>query len=298
MKKFVFVLFCLGPVFLTSFACAQGAAQENSAVWFDKSMTPLLIIILFLCSVMIYFIETGKRGKVHYIRKIAGLDAVEDAIGRATEMGRPILYINGTQDMDNVQTLAGLNILGMISKKVAEYDTPLYVPTSRSLVMTTAREVVKEAYSAAGRPNSFQEKNIFYISDEQFGFAAGVSGLIMREKPAACFFLGLFYAESLLLAEMGNSVGAIQIAGTAESSQLPFFVASCDYTLIGEELFAASAYLSQSPHEIGSLKGQDVGKFFAMLVIAVGSVLSTIAAITASPTIEKIVGAVIKFFTL
>jgi len=88
----------------------------------------------------------------------------------------------------------------------------------------------------------------------------------VREKPAACFYMGAFFAESLILAETGNSIGAIQIAGTAMPAQLPFFVAACDYTLIGEEFFAASAYLTGSPEELGSLKGQDVGK----LIVAAG----------------------------
>jgi hypothetical protein len=100
-----------------------------------------------------------------------------------------------------------------------------------------------------------------------------VDGLFVREKPAAIFFQGQFYAESLILAETGNSVGAIQIAGTGQPAQLPFFVAACDYTLIGEELFAASAYLSRDPKLLGSLKGQDVGKFIFLFFILVGSIL-------------------------
>jgi hypothetical protein len=80
----------------------------------------------------------------------------------------------------------------------------------------------------------------------------------------------------LILAETGNSVGAIQIAGTARPAQLPFFVAACDFTLIGEELFAASAYLSGEPRALGSLKGQDVGKAIAMAAIVVGTVAVTV----------------------
>ena len=73
-----------------------------------------------------------------------------------------------------------------------------------------------------------------------------------------------------MLAETGNSTGAIQIAGTASASQLPFFVAACDYTLIGEELYAASAYLSDDPMQIGSLKGQDAAKALIMALIILG----------------------------
>nr|HDM59346.1 hypothetical protein [Bacillota bacterium] len=112
-----------------------------------------------------------------------------------------------------------------------------------------------------------------YITDDQFGFAAGVDGIMLREKPATIFFQGAFYAESLILAETGHSIGAIQIAGTAMTSQLPFFVTACDYTLIGEELFAAGAYLTEDPRLMGSLKGQDVAKGLAIAFIIVGAIL-------------------------
>jgi hypothetical protein len=191
-------------------------------------------------------------------------------VGRATEMGRPIYYICGIQDMDNVETIAGTTILGQVAKLTAEYEADLQVPTARSLVMVTCREVVKEAHLSVGRPDSFREDNIYYLTDDQFGFVAVVGGKMVREKPAAVFMMGAFYAESLILAETGNSVGAIQIAGTGQPAQLPFFVAACDYALIGEELFAASAYLSREPRQLGSLKGQDLGKAVILFCLAVG----------------------------
>jgi hypothetical protein len=119
---------------------------------------------------------------------------------------------------------------------------------------------------------------VSYVTDEQFGYVAAVDGVMVRERPATIFLLGAFFAESLILAETGNSVGAIQIAGTARPAQLPFFIAACDFTLIGEELFAASAYLSGEPRQLGSLKGQDVGKAIAMIIIVVGVLAATVAA--------------------
>ncbi|MGH7743072.1 MAG: DUF6754 domain-containing protein, partial [Candidatus Eiseniibacteriota bacterium] len=81
--------------------------------------------------------------------------------------------------------------------------------------------------------------------------------------------------ESLLLAETGFANGAIQVAGTAQVAQLPFFVVACDYTLIGEELFAASAYLSGEPKLVGSLKGADMLKLAIMTTIIVGCLLES-----------------------
>jgi len=139
--------------------------------------------------------------------------------------------------------------------------------------MAAARDVVKSAYLKAGMPDEYNPDNVFYLTDEQFGYVAGVDGIIVREKPAANFLLGAFWAESLIIAETGFSVGAIQISGTANAAQIPFFVAACDYTLIGEELFAASAYLSRNPQQIGSLKGQDFGKLVVMILIIIGVIL-------------------------
>ncbi|MFC2150536.1 DUF6754 domain-containing protein [Calditrichota bacterium] len=244
--------------------------------WFDMRKINLFIIALIVIGAVSYYVLQSTK-KEMFIRKIAGLEAVEEAVGRATEMGRSVLYVPGIQDMDDVQTIAGLTILGSVAKMTAKYETKLDVPVSRSLVMSNGREVVKESYLSVGRPDFYHDDIVHYVTDEQFGYVAAVDGIMVREKPAACFYLGAFFAESLILAETGNHVGAIQIAGTAMPTQLPFFVAACDYTLIGEELFAASAYLSGDKRMIASLRGQDVGKLMAMGSILFGSVIATLA---------------------
>ncbi len=248
----------------------------SSQQWFNFGLTNMFIATAFLISAILFYITSAKSGKKLYIRKIAGLEAVDEAVGRATEMGKKIFFIPGTQDMDNVQTIAGVTILGRVAQKTAEYEARIDVPVSRSLVMVTAREVVKEAYLNAGRPDAYSDDMVYYLTDDQFGYAAGIDGLIVRQKPATIFYQGAFYAESLILAETGNSIGAIQIAGTAMPSQLPFFVAACDYTLIGEELFAASAYLSREPKLLGSLKGQDLGKLAIITALLLGFVIQVL----------------------
>ncbi len=255
---------------------AVAGPVNSTAQWFNLRRLNQFLVIIILSAAIIYFISQARSGKQLYVRKIAGLQAMEEAIGRATEMGRPILFLPGIHDMDDVQTIAGLTILARVARTVAEYETTLNVPVSRSLVMTTARETIKEAYAAAGRPDSYNDNMVHYVTDEQFGYVAAVDGIMMRQKPATCLYMGAFFAESLIVAETGAEIGAIQIAGTAQPAQLPFFVAACDYTLIGEELFAASAYLSGEPRQLGSLKGQDVGKVMAMCALGLGAALLTL----------------------
>jgi hypothetical protein len=178
-------------------------------------------------------------------------------------------------DMSQISTIASTSILGKIARKVANYDSQIMVPCYDPIVMSVCQEVVREAYVEAGRPDAFREDNIFFISSDQFAYAAAVDGLITRYKPAANLYMGYYYAEALLIAETGVASGAMQIAGTDAITQLPFFITTCDYTLMGEELYAASAYLSREPLQLGSLKGQDYSKAFIIIVLILGAILST-----------------------
>ncbi|SVB34300.1 uncharacterized protein METZ01_LOCUS187154 [marine metagenome] len=220
--------------------------------------------VLLVSMTIYYYIDRASSGEEIYLRKIPGLQALEEAVGRATEMGKSVLFVPGIMDLDQVETVTGLNLLGHVAEYTAKYETSLNVPVSKSIVMEAGREICKESYLKSGRPDLYYDDMVHYISDEQFAYAAGVNGIMEREKPAACFYLGKFYAESLILAETGNSIGAIQIAGTGSPSQIPFFVTACDYTLIGEEFFTASAYLSNKPELVGSIKGQDIVKLLVM----------------------------------
>lgn len=255
------------------------ASAVPRASWFNGERVNLLIGAIAVCFLMLFFIQRAKSGITMFVRKIAGLAAVDEAIGRATEMGRPILYLpsGGFAAVSDIQTLASLVILGRVAEKTAQYETKLLVPCSDPLVMTLAQEIVNSSCMAAGRPDAYRAENIRYLTNEQFAFTAGVDGIMLREKPAANFFIGTFYAEALILAETGYATGAIQIAGTAMISQLPFFVAACDYTLIGEEIYAASAYLSKEPVLLGSIKGQDWAKAVVLGFIVLGVLFETLA---------------------
>lgn len=232
-------------------------------------LNALIIVLLFSAAVLIYT-RWARQGKKLFIRKIAGLDAVEEAVGRATEMGRPVLFIPGLQELDDIETIAGISILGRVARITAQYETPLVVPVRYPLVLAAGQEVVEQAYREMGRQDAYNKDTVQYVAGEQMAFAATVNGMMMRDRPAANIYMGAFFAESLLLAETGNAAGSIQIAGTARPEQIPFFIAACDYTLMGEELYAASAYLSHEPLLLGGLKGQDLMKVLIALAIIIG----------------------------
>jgi len=256
------------------FLIVMGLYKMGEGVIFVEDLSVQFAAILIFSITIYYYIDRARSGEEIYLRTIPGLKAIEEAVGRATEMGKSVLFVPGISDLDQVETITGLNILGHVAEHTAKYETSLNVPVSKSIVMEAGREVCKEAYLRAGRPDLYYDDMVHYVTEEQFAYTAGITGIMEREKPAACFYLGKFYAESLILAEAGNSIGAIQIAGTGSYTQIPFFVTACDYTLIGEEFFVASAYLSNKPELIGSIKGQDIAKLLVMIAIALTVVLN------------------------
>lgn len=254
----------------------QATPQPN---WFNWNSVNNLVLTLIFGGVVFFSIAQAKRSET-FLRRIPGLDAVDEAIGRSTELGKPILYMTGAHDMHDPSTIAAAVILGRVAKKAAGYETELLVPHREPITMAVCQEITKQAYLEAGKPDLFKEDSNFFITSDQFSYTAAVDGIMLRKKPAANFFMGSYFAEALLLTETGASTGAIQIAGTDSDHQLPFFVTTCDYTLIGEELYAASAYLSREPVQLGTLRGQDIGKAMILSVIVIGILLATLGVAT------------------
>ncbi|HEX7078765.1 MAG TPA: DUF6754 domain-containing protein [Candidatus Eisenbacteria bacterium] len=246
--------------------------------WFRAERTNSLIVTILFWIALLSSIAVAKSGQHIFIRRIAGLNAIDEAIGRATELGKKVFYIPGIQSMDDIQTIASLSILGHVARATARYGTDLDVPNKDPLTFASAQETVRAAYLAEGRPDLYRDEMVNYVTYDQFAYTAAVSGRMIREKPAANFLIGYFFAESLILAETGQSTGAMQIAGTADPTQLPFFVATCDYTLIGEELYAASAYLSREPVLLGSIRAQDIIKALCIVWGLVGIVAASLGA--------------------
>ncbi len=251
------------------------AATEASLLRTSPGHITMLLLIVAVGGLMYSFTEQARRGAAIFIRRIPGIDAIEEGIGRATEMGRPVLYVPGIDELQDIQTIASVLILGQVSKTVAEYQSDIIVSCSVPIVREVADEVVKAGFYQAGFPEAYNPANTRFISSEQFAFCAGTNGIMLREKPATNIYLGRFFAESLILAETGFVNRSIQIAGTAEATQLPFFIAACDYTLIGEELFAVSAYLSKDPRLVSSLKASDWVKVFLVFSLLLGTLLAT-----------------------
>lgn len=233
----------------------------------------MILTVLFVAPVLLS-IWRAKQGEKIFVRKIPGVDALDDAVGRAVELGRPVSFTTGGAGVGPV-LYACLGVLAHVARRVAKLRHRLLVPCNDPEGFVLTSRTVEAAFRQERALSRYDHESVRFLSSEQFAYASGYMGMIHRENVGSALMFGTFAAESLILAEAGQQVGAMQVAATVSNEQIPFFICSCDYTLIGEELFAAGAYLSQDPVQTGSLRGQDFAKFIVLLLVILGSVQAT-----------------------
>jgi hypothetical protein len=250
-------------------------------VWIVQDTKFVALLLLIASFALFYaYMRFAKGGMKIKVRTFPAVAAIPEAIGRAAEMGKPVYYSTGlgqltlNNQLNGPQTLAGISILGYTTRLCAKSGVKLtyFTPIADSLPLV--EETMRTAYMAEGKPDEFDATTMINFQNEQSPYLTASLGWIQREKPASSILLGGFYYESVCIAEAGNTIGAMQIGGTANTHQLPFLVATCDYTLIMEELYAASAEISGDSDVLGSLKGEDLLKFLVLALLGVGVILA------------------------
>ena len=271
--------------FMQSVSDAIRPFLEN---WLYTSGDFGLISTVFLITFITLLLTMARRAlsaqSIPKVRRIAGLEAVDEVVGRATEMGRPVLYSPGVGGLASADTLASFNVLGHVTRLIAKYDSRAIVVNCSPTVQSVTESVCRAAYFEEGKPDAYQVDDVRFITGDQFGYAAGVVGIMHREGVAALLMIGLFYAESLVFAEAGNIAGAIQVAATSSTTQTPFFIVACDYCLIGEEIYVAGAYLGQDRQRLATIVVQDWFKQVTVGLIFLGTIAATISSLMGSDT--------------
>ena len=237
-----------------------------------------LILLIILVVSTIYYMDQGKKGNIPTVRRIPAVDAFKEAVGRAAELGRPVMQTLSEFDLHSSEhgpaNMAMLQITAYVARLCAETDVPFICVSVKPTLVPAAIEVVSQAYEAAGVPEKFKSENIRFVSG-QLTFGAYVGDIMETEKPAVNICVGPYQAASVYVAEVPKRHGAFVIGGCNRATQVQFFAVSCDYTLIGEEMFAVGAYLERDPAKIASLAASDVGKLIFIALILLGSILTT-----------------------
>lgn len=236
------------------------------------------LTLIVSCAAILVGIREARQGNPPKIRTLTALNAIDEGIGRATEMGRPVHFSAGVGNLTvrgAPVMIASLSFLSHIAEQTARFDCPLIATVAQGDVYQASEDIVRTSYIRAGKADAFKPDMVRYLSVNQYVYAGGIVGIINREKVAVNIMIGHYANEALFIAEEAHSAGCLQIAGTTNEYQIPFFVAACDYVLIGEEVFAAAAQLSSDPAELGAISGQDFVKVVSIALTLLGAFAAT-----------------------
>jgi hypothetical protein len=235
----------------------------------------LVLLVLFVL-VLFYQAFRVRAGRSRDLRPLPGLDKLPVHIGHAAETGHAIhvsVGVAGLGGPATAETWAGLDLLAQLADQAAVYGSPLLVTVADATVLPLAQDIVRRAYSRQGDPEGYDPTQVRLVSTDPTAYAAGVMGLLEREPLTTNVMIGPFGDEYLLIGETGARRGVPQLVGASDPRTLPYVYATADDPLIGEEMFAAGAYTSRLPFQIGSLLTQDLARLVIVVAIVVVAVM-------------------------
>lgn len=254
---------------------------------FIKGKIVDFLILATLAGATWLAIYMAKKGKAREIRPISGLDAVYEGVRRSAEMGRPVFMTAGFGGVGSGQIAAGLAMLEVVATQCATLDVPLLTTFASSQTIAAAEKIVSEVYEREGKQEEYSPgKQVIFFSGEQYAWCAGLGSMMQRERPACNVYLGTFFSEALYTGECGSRVGALQIAGSTQQLALPLLAMTMDHLMIGEEIYAAAAKITEDPIQMGSIAAQDVGK----AIIFILAITGVIAKMMGLDVIVKLLG--------
>jgi hypothetical protein len=234
-------------------------------------------IFMALISVLLwYFIQRAEKGILEDIRRLPVIDAIDEAIGRAVELGKPVLMTYSFHDDFRPATLVGLQAVSYVSKLAAEKGAEIFFPVGGARTYPIAVENYRLGTLEAGHPEVFDPNNVIFLSNMQFAYTSGTMGLMETRRPGAAIFLGPFWVEGIHFGVQKVRIDTFGIGGVESYSMGSFMYITMDYTVLGSELYATGAYMSEDPPTISGIATEDVVKWLICAIMVVGVLLKII----------------------
>jgi hypothetical protein len=235
-----------------------------------------LAFLIIIVGAALYYMNAARKGKLPKVRSIAALDAIPEVVGRATEMKKAVHFSTGEVSAltgaHSLMTLAGIAILGHVTRLCAKYDTELLVTAGgrrTGQLVPLLRETVRTSYEAEGKGKKYHDDMVTYLSPQQGTYSIAVEAIFATKKPAANFMIGAWANSNINVLERAAREKSITVAGSPRGSQMPIMACLADYALIFGEIFAAEAAIRKDPDLLGALQGQDIGNWLWLAVMLI-----------------------------
>jgi len=237
-----------------------------------QTLALLLIVFIVIILTLLYHARALDRRRTFSRRSLPALDALRQGLGGGAETGRAIHLSPGSGTIGaratTAETIAGLLAAERTATEAALSGIPVVASSGDAVAHLALRGTLRQAYQRAGLGQDYNPDNVQLLAQQDpMAYASGVSMLYGRQRFEASQLIGSFGYEVLLASGAGAQQGIPQVAGATTSTALPLIYLTSEGTLIGEDMYAAEAYLSRVPEAQGRLLTHDALRTVAIVAI-------------------------------
>ncbi len=243
--------------------------------------TQLVLLLFFLAFLPVLYLSARRvqKGDFPDLRPILAFTALQSVTARAIETGRAVhvsLGLAGITGDVSADSLAGLSVLEYLADQSAASGVPPIITMADPTLLPLAQATIRRPYGADREEAVRATRQVRWIAPEPATYAASVMGTLGGEAVDANVMVGSFGDEYLLMGEAARRRKIIQVGGASDPNVLPFVFATANHALMGEDMYAAGAYLTHKPWHIGSLLAQDFVRWGIAAVIIMLVVVKTL----------------------
>jgi hypothetical protein len=240
----------------------------------------LLALSTFIVAALLYLIARTRITAAYHLtlRPLPAYDQIKQAITEATESGDVVHLSTGAGSVgaaSTTETLAGINAVAAAAGRAATSHAASVITTASPVVLPLVQGAAERAYASAGAPGDFDPAQVRFTADERNAYAVAAADVVSHERVSASLIIGALADETLLIGERGRQAAAEQMIGAADVRALPYAMLTANWTIVGEEIYAAGAYLAGWPAHLASLLAQDWLRLIVVAVIVAGVVIRT-----------------------
>jgi hypothetical protein len=243
------------------------------------SLTSLLglVFILVFAGIIIFFAQRTRRDTPVNLRDIPAFTRLRRGLGLAVEAGQRLhisLGHGGVFGVPGGSTLLGLGLLQRIARTASVSDYPPVATNGEALQNILAQETTQTAFDAVGAEGQYDSANTQLTGLTPFSYAAGALPVIYDQNVSVNVFTGSFGSEVGLMADAAERTNSTSLGGSENLTAQAVLYASTQDPLIGEELYAAGAYVQGGPMHLGSVRAQDILRWVVIGIILAGALLT------------------------
>ncbi|HND48019.1 MAG TPA: hypothetical protein PLL95_05620 [Anaerolineales bacterium] len=234
------------------------------------------LAILGVAAFLLLSLTLWKRRSPSYLREIPAFTKLAHSLGLSIEDGKRLhisLGHGSLLDARGGSAFAGLALLRNIAERTSVSDMPAVASAGDPTLGLLSQDTLQAGYQAAGVEDAYVHTTGRVTGLSPFSYAAGAMQIPQNENVSTNIVIGHLGAEAGLITDAAER-NNIKLIGSSDNlvGQSILFANTQD-PLIGEELFAAGAYLNEDPAHAASLTVQDIFRWLIILILLGGAAL-------------------------